>query len=155
MLRCKITVNITGIQCLIFLNKQFLYFINLSLSIDTEEFPKLLKNILLYISGTPTLSPELERLVLETMNRILYNEMGFRGNKDRYYDENNSFIEKVCLTSQSIFFTCDIWSTFVKEWVLLWALVKSEKIKIQVNYNFLSYIIYWYRNHKNQVSWHS
>lgn len=106
MLRCKITVNITGIQCLIFLYKQFLYFINLSLSIDTEEFPKLLKNILLYISGTPTLSPELERLVLETMNRVLYNEMGFRGNKDRYYDENNSFIEKVCLTSQSIFFTC-------------------------------------------------
>lgn len=105
MLRCKITVNITGIQCLIFLYKQFLYFINLSLSIDTEEFPKLLKNILLYISGTPTLSPELERLVLETMNRVLYNEMGFRGNKDRYYDENNSFIEKVCLTSQSIFFT--------------------------------------------------
>lgn len=33
MLRCKITVNITGIQCLIFLYKQFLYFINLSLSI--------------------------------------------------------------------------------------------------------------------------
>lgn len=48
-----------------------------------------------YNKGTPTLSPELERLVLETMNRILYNEMGFRGNKDRYYDENNSFIEKV------------------------------------------------------------
>lgn len=48
-----------------------------------------------YNKGTPTLSPELERLVLETMNHILYNEMGFRGNKDRYYDENNSFIEKV------------------------------------------------------------
>lgn len=58
------------------------------------------------------MSPELERLVLETMNRILYNEMGFRGNKDRYYDENNSFIEKVCLTSQVIFFTCDLWSIF-------------------------------------------
>lgn len=48
-----------------------------------------------YNKGTPTLSPELERLVLETMNHILYKEMGFRGNKDRYYDENNSFIEKV------------------------------------------------------------
>lgn len=58
------------------------------------------------------MSPELERLVLETMNRVLYNEMGFRGNKDRYYDENNSFIEKVCLTSQSIFFTCYLWSIF-------------------------------------------
>lgn len=112
MLRCKITVNITSIQCLIFLYKQFLYFINLSLSIWHWGISKLLKNILLYISGTPTLSPELERLVLETMNRILYNEMGFRGNKDRYYDENNSFIEKVCLTSQSIFFTCYLWSIF-------------------------------------------
>lgn len=48
-----------------------------------------------YNQGTPTLSPEHERIVLETMSRILYNEMGFQGNKDRYYDENNSFIEKV------------------------------------------------------------
>lgn len=48
-----------------------------------------------YNDGTPSLSPEHERLVLETMNHTMYNEMGFHGNKDRYYDENNSFIEKV------------------------------------------------------------
>lgn len=53
----------------------------------------------MYILGILILSLEFERLVLEIMNYILYNEMGFRGNKDRYYDENNFFIEKVCLIS--------------------------------------------------------
>lgn len=76
-----------------------MYFINLSLFIDIEEFLKFLKNIFLYILGILILSLEFERLVLEIMNYILYNEMGFRGNKDRYYDENNFFIEKVCLIS--------------------------------------------------------
>lgn len=66
---------------------------------DIEEFLKFLKNIFLYILGILILSLEFERLVLEIMNYILYNEMGFRGNKDRYYDENNFFIEKVCLIS--------------------------------------------------------
>ena len=41
------------------------------------------------------LSSDQERVVLETMNQTLYTEMGFRGNNDNYYDENNSFINKV------------------------------------------------------------
>ena len=51
--------------------------------------------------GLPLLSSEQERVVLETMNQTLYTEMGFRGNNDNYYDENNSFINKV-----RIFFLC-------------------------------------------------
>ncbi|XP_022340502.2 F-box only protein 21-like [Crassostrea virginica] len=48
-----------------------------------------------YNQGLPLLSSEQERVVLETMNQTLYTEMGFRGNNDNYYDENNSFINKV------------------------------------------------------------
>lgn len=95
-----------------FFTSRFCTLLILAYPFDNEEFPKLLKNLPLHLSGTPTLCPEHERIVLETMSRILYNEMGFQGNKDRYYDENNSFIEKVCLTSQIIFFTCDLWSIF-------------------------------------------
>lgn len=96
-----------------FFTSRFCTLLILAYAFDNEEFPKLLKNLPLHLSGTPTLCPEHERIVLETMSRILYNEMGFQGNRDRYYDENNSFIEKVCLTSQIIFFTCDLWSIFL------------------------------------------
>ncbi|XP_061197730.1 F-box only protein 21-like [Saccostrea echinata] len=49
----------------------------------------------LYSEGVPTLSTKQERVVLETMNHVIYTEMGFHGNEENYYDENNSFINKV------------------------------------------------------------
>ena len=35
--------------------------------------------------------------ILEAIQIVLFQEIGFCGNKQSYYDVNNSFIDKVCL----------------------------------------------------------
>ncbi|XP_056008916.1 F-box only protein 21-like [Ostrea edulis] len=48
-----------------------------------------------YSEGVPNLSTEHQRVVLEIMNHVMYTELGFQGNAENYYDENNSYINKV------------------------------------------------------------
>ena len=40
-------------------------------------------------------SPEQSRQVLESVNHVLFEDLGFRGNVTMYYDPENSFIDKV------------------------------------------------------------
>ncbi len=42
-------------------------------------------------------SPAQCRVVLEALNHILYQKLGFRGNQDDYYDPQNSYINRVSM----------------------------------------------------------
>lgn len=35
--------------------------------------------------------------ILDAMNNVLYDQMKFTGNRDDYYDPQNSYIDKVCI----------------------------------------------------------
>ena len=35
-------------------------------------------------------------VILEAINNVLYKQMKFEGNRDDYYNPNNSYIDKVC-----------------------------------------------------------
>jgi regulator of sirC expression with transglutaminase-like and TPR domain len=73
-----------------------------ALYIAKEEYPNL--DIEEYLNAIDTMASEIqERLpeqryplrVLQTINKYLYDDLGFTGNKDDYYDPRNSFLNDV------------------------------------------------------------
>lgn len=54
------------------------------------------------------LSPQQERTVLETLNQVLYYDMGFRGNSQDYYNDKNSYIDQVLKLKTGIPITLSI-----------------------------------------------
>lgn len=44
---------------------------------------------------TATDDPRTVRKILNCLNQVLYDEMGFQGNKEDYYAHDNSYIDKV------------------------------------------------------------
>ena len=48
-------------------------------------------------------------VILEAINNVLYKQMKFEGNRDDYYNPNNSYIDKVCSITYDTKFS---WGTF-------------------------------------------
>ena len=42
--------------------------------------------------------PSGDDITIEAINEVLFKDLGFHGNNRSYYDVNNSFIDKVCIT---------------------------------------------------------
>lgn len=51
---------------------------------------------------TATDDPRTVRKILNCLNQVLYDEMGFQGNKEDYYAHDNSYIDKVLQTRRGI-----------------------------------------------------
>jgi len=73
-----------------------------ALYIAWEEYPAL--EVDAYLNALDTMAEEMEALlppdryplrVLQTINRYLYEDLGFRGNTTEYYDPRNSFLNEV------------------------------------------------------------
>ena len=44
-------------------------------------------------------SVDQERRILDAIQVVMYQDMGFHGNRKAFYDVNNSYIDKVCFQS--------------------------------------------------------
>jgi regulator of sirC expression with transglutaminase-like and TPR domain len=73
-----------------------------ALYLAQEEYPNL--DVDAYLNGLDTMAAEVaEQLpteayplkIIQTINRYLYDDLGFRGNSDDYYDPRNSFLNDV------------------------------------------------------------